>query len=65
MSGILNTEIRNNKGEIKGSINKTRNMLDRINSRLEKAEEEINDLEEDRVMESNQAEQKREKREKE
>ena len=65
MSGILNTEIRNNKGEIKGSINKTRNMLDRINSRLEKAEEEINDLEEDRVMESNQAEQKREKGEKE
>ena len=40
-------------------------MLDRINSRLEKAEEEINDLEEDRVMESNQSEQKRGKREKE
>ena len=38
-----------------------RNVLDRMNNRLEEAEEQISDLV-DRVMESNQAEQKREKR---
>ena len=38
-----------------------RNSLDQKNNRLEKAEEWING-QEDRVMESNQAEQKREKR---
>ena len=36
-------------------------MLDGMNSRLEEAEERINDLR-DRVMESNQSEQKREKK---
>ena len=56
----LLAQIRNNIPEIKGSINKMRNVLDTMNSRLE-AEELINYLE-DRVMESNQAEQKREKR---
>ena len=35
-------------------------MLDGMNSRLEEAEEQINDVR-DRVMENNQAEQKREK----
>ena len=37
-----------------------RNTLDGMNSRLEEAEESIKDLE-DRVMETNQAEPKREK----
>ena len=35
-------------------------MLDRMKSRMEEAQEQINDLE-DRVMESNQAEQKKDK----
>ena len=39
----LNTKIRNNIGEIKGSINKMRNMLDGMNSKREE-EQEINDL---------------------
>ena len=43
------------------AINEIRNRLDVPISRLEEAEELISDLE-DRVMESNQAEQKREKR---
>ena len=37
-----------------------RNMLDGMNSRMEEAEERISDLE-DRVMETNQAKQNREK----
>ena len=41
MSEILNTEIRNNKAATKGSINKMRNTLDVMNSRLEEAEEYI------------------------
>lgn len=36
------------------TVNEIENILDAINSRLEKAEEFINDLEE-RIMESNQA----------
>ena len=44
---------------MKGSINKVRNTLDGMRRRLEEAEELISDLE-DRVMESNQTEQKRE-----
>ena len=43
MSETLNTEIRNNIAEIKGSINKMRNMLDGMNSKREE-EQEINDL---------------------
>ena len=39
----LNTKIRNNIGEIKGSINKMRNRLDGMNSKREE-EQEINDL---------------------
>ena len=62
MSETLNTEIRNNIAEIKDSINEMRNTLHGMSSRLEEAEERINDLE-DRVMESNQAEQKRGKKE--
>ena len=46
ISETLNTEIRNNIAEIKGSINEMRNMLDGINSRLEEAEEQINGLKE-------------------
>ena len=59
MRETLNTEIRNNIAEIKGSINEMRNTLHGIKSRIEEAEEPIRDLE-DRVMESNEAEQKRE-----
>jgi len=57
----INTEIRNNIAEIKGSINEMRNMLDGMNSRLEEAEEQTNSLM-DKVMGNNQTEQKREKR---
>ena len=39
MSKPLNTKIRNNIVEIKGSINEMRNTLDGMSSRLEKAEE--------------------------
>ena len=60
MSENLNTEISYNISEIKGSINKNRNMLDGMNSRMEEAEEQINDLE-NTVLESNQAEQKKKK----
>lgn len=55
ISETVYTEIRNSIVETKGSLNKIRNMLDRINSRLKKAEELINDRKEE-VMESNQAE---------
>ena len=58
MSNILNTEIRNNIAEIKGSINEMRNTFGGMNSRLEETEELIKDLE-DKVMESNQVKQKR------
>ena len=46
---------------MKSVINKIRNMLDMMNSSLEETEEWLNDLE-DKVMESNEAEQKREQR---
>ena len=39
MSETHNTEIKNNIAEIKGSINKIRNKLDGMNSRLEETEE--------------------------
>jgi len=45
---------------MKNSINEIKNTLDGIKSRLEEAEEQISNLE-DRVMESNQAKQEREK----
>ena len=61
ISKTVNTEIRNNIAEIKSSINEMRAMFNGMNSRLEEAQEQINDLEH-RVMESNQAEQKREKK---
>ena len=61
ISETINTEIRNNRADIKGSVNKMRNTLGGMNSRLDNAEEQIDDLE-DRIMESNQAEQKRKKR---
>jgi len=35
ISETINTEIRSNKAEIKSSINKVRNTLDGMNSRLE------------------------------
>ena len=57
----LNLEVRNNIAEKKGTMSKMRNMLDGMNSRMEEAEEQLGDLE-DRVMESNQAELKREKK---
>ena len=43
------------QSEIKSMISEMKNTLDRINSRLEEAEEWLSDLE-DKVMESNQAE---------
>jgi len=52
LSETINTEI-NNVTDIKGSIRKMRTMLYGMNSRLEEAEEQINDLEH-RVLESNQ-----------
>lgn len=58
ISEILNTEIRNNTEGIKDSINEMRNRLGGMNSRLEEAEECINDLE-DRVRDSNQADYKK------
>ena len=61
MSETLNTEIRNNTAETEGSINEMRNMLDGMNSRLDEADEQTNDTE-IRVLKTNQAEQKREKR---
>ena len=61
MTETLRRQIRNDIAGIKGTMNKMRNTVDRMNSRMEKTEEWINDLE-DRVTESNQAEQKREKR---
>ena len=46
ISETINREIQNNRAETKGSINEMRNMLDGMNSRLEEAEEHINDLKE-------------------
>jgi len=46
---------------MKSAKTEIRNMLDAINSRLEEAEKLITDLE-NRVMESNQTQQKREKK---
>ena len=61
MRETLNTEIRNSIAKVKGSINEMRNRLDGMYPRMEEAEEQINDLE-NTVMKSNQAEQKREKK---
>ena len=62
ISEIFNAEIKKkNQSEIKNTINEIKNTLDRINSRLEEAEEHISILE-DRVMESNQIEQRKGKR---
>ena len=41
----LNTEIKNNQSEMKSTINKIINTLDAMNSSLEEATEQINDLE--------------------
>ena len=57
----LNKEIKKNKSEMKNMISEIKHTPDGINSRLEEAEEPINDLE-DRVMEGNQAEQIRGKK---
>ena len=56
MNETLNTESKNNSRD-KLLNNKMRNMLDEMNSRMEEAEQ-VSDPE-DRVMESNQAKQKR------
>ena len=45
---------------MKNRINETKNIIDGINSRLQEAEEHISDVE-DRIKESNQAEQVRDK----
>jgi len=49
ISEALTTEIRNNTAEVKGSLNEMRNTPDGMNSRMEEAENQINDLE-NRVM---------------
>ena len=54
-------ESKKNQPEMKYTINKTGNRHDAMNSRMEEVEKQIGDLE-DRVMERNQAEQKREKK---
>ena len=61
ISETINTEIRNNIADIKWSISQVRNMIDGINSRMEEEEEQIDGLE-DWVWESNQDEQKTEKK---
>ena len=61
LTETLNKEIENiNQSEMKNSITEIKNTLHGRNSRLEEAEEWISDLE-DRVMESNQAEQRTDK----
>ena len=60
ISETLNTEIKKNQSEMNTTI-EIKNALDGINSRIKEAEEQINDLE-DRVMESNQAEEIREEK---
>ena len=54
------TELKNNQSEMKNAINKTGNRLDAVNQ-LEEAEEQIGDPE-NKIMENNEAEQKRERR---
>ena len=61
ISKTFNKEIKKNKSEMKNMINEIKHTPDGINSRLEDAEEPINDLE-DRVMEGNQAKQIRGKK---
>ena len=41
----LTTEIRILKNQMESKVNETRNMFDTMKSRLEEAEEKINDLE--------------------
>ena len=43
MSETLNTQIRNNIAEIKGTVNKVRNTLDGMSSRVEETEKQIID----------------------
>ena len=56
----FNTEINKKQSEMKNTITEIENTLDGINGRRE-AEEQISSDLEDRVMESNQAEQMRKK----
>ena len=60
ISETFNTEILKSQSEIKNAVNEMRNVLDSMNSILEEAEELINNLQ-DRIMENNWSEQKREK----
>lgn len=63
LTEIINREIenmKNNQWETKNAIYEIENTLAEINHRLEEAEEQISDLE-DGVIESNQAEQMKEK----
>ena len=53
--------IKKKQSELKNSITEIKDSLQTINNTLENAEEWTNDLE-DKVIESNQAEQKKEKR---
>ena len=61
ISKTLNKQIKKNLSEMKNIINEIKNIPDGKNSRLEAAEEWISNLE-DKVMESNQADQVRGKK---
>ena len=53
-------KVKKNQSEMKSVINEIRSMFDRMNSRLEEAEELISHIE-DKTMEKNEAEQNRTK----
>ena len=61
LSENSNKEIKKKKPELKNRVTEMRNTLEGINSRSEEAEEWISNLE-DRVVESTQAEKKKEKK---
>ena len=60
ISETPNTEMKKNQSGMQNTINEIQNTLDGVKSRLEEAEEGMNEIG-DKVMESNQAEQMREK----
>lgn len=61
ISEVLNIELKKNQSEKKNVINEIKNTLNGINRRLNAAEERINEIN-DSVMDSNQAEQMKEKK---
>ena len=61
ISEILNNELKKNQSYIKDTISEIKNILHKINIRLEEAEEWRSNLGAGTVIESNQADQVREK----